>query len=496
MSQSPLPPASPPLPTPTKVDVENVQGDVMIGLPKKKEEFVFFVIRDASKFKTCLPRLKIATTGDVQRAKENIDQARKRTPGCLIPLPFLNIAFSQQGLNALGITEDIGDVPFSKGQFADAGNLGDEGTTDAEGFHPKWESAFTNRIDGVLLAAGESWKTVNYVVKAAVDTLGLSIHVVYSLKGSVRPGEEKGHEHFGWEDGISNPAVEGVVTPLPGQRPIPPGIILLGAEKDPVASRPSWAVDGSFLVFRQLAQLVPEFHDFLDNNPIVLPGLDPKHGSELLGARLVGRWKSGAPIQLAPLFDNPELAKDKLRNNNFSFPQEQGEAGQIECPYAAHIRKTNPRNDLKATDVDNSDPNNPVTGLSITRAGIPYGPEVTYGEKHEKLTEHERGLAFVSYQSALQVGPDDTFTSNKGFRFIQRFWCNNVNFPNKGFPAGKGVGFDPIVGQADGAKRDTLGTESGPQLTLPRDFVISRGGEYFFSPSLHALKTTFAGVNP
>ncbi|KAG8695691.1 hypothetical protein FRC09_008999, partial [Ceratobasidium sp. 395] len=286
MSQSPLPPATPPLPTPTKVDVENVQGDVIIGLPKKKEEFVFFVIRDSSQFKVNLQRLKIATTGDVQRAKENIDQARKRTPGCLIPLPFLNIAFSQQGLNALGITEDIGDVPFSKGQFADAGNLGDEGTTDAEGFHPKWESAFTNRIDGVLLAAGESWKTVNYVVKAAVDTLGPSIQVVYYLKGSVRPGEEKGHEHFGWEDGISNPAVEGVVAPLPGQRPIPPGVILLGAEKDPVASRPSWAVDGSFLVFRQLAQLVPEFHNFLDENPIVLPGLDPKHGSELLGARL------------------------------------------------------------------------------------------------------------------------------------------------------------------------------------------------------------------
>ncbi|KAG9085843.1 hypothetical protein FRC07_013275, partial [Ceratobasidium sp. 392] len=469
-----------------------------IGLPKKKEEFVFFVIKDKDLFKANLPRLKISTTGDVQRAKQAIDQARKKNPGCLIPLPFLNIAFSQQGLNALNITDDIGDVAFSNGQFNDAHNLGDEGITDADGkFHPRWESAFTGRIDGVLLAAGESWKTVNYVVKAAVDTLGRSIQVVYSLKGSVRPGEEKGHEHFGWEDGISNPAVEGVVTPLPGQRPIPPGVILLGIERDPVATRPPWAVEGSFLVFRQLSQLVPEFHDFLDNNPIVLPGLDPKHGSELLGARLVGRWKSGAPIQLAPLFDDPELAKDKQRNNRFVFPQEQGEAGQTECPYAAHIRKTNPRNDLDPTDVDNNDPKNPTTGLSITRAGIPYGPEVTYGEKHEKITEHERGLAFVSYQSALQVAPEDIPRNSKGFRFMQRLWCNNVNFPpNKGFPEGEGPGFDPIVGQLGGAKRATLGTNSGPQLTLPRDFVVSRGGEYFFSPSLHALKTTFVGVTP
>ncbi|KAG9073782.1 hypothetical protein FRC06_011157 [Ceratobasidium sp. 370] len=458
-------------------------------------------------FKSKLPRLKIATTGDVQRAQQAIKDARKGNPGSLIPLPFLNIAFSQQGLNALDITDDIGDAAFTAGQFHDAQNLGDDGTVSDDGFDPHWESAFKGRIDGVLLAAGESWRTVNYVVKAAVDTLGRSIQVVYSLKGSVRPGDEKGREHFGWEDGISNPAVEGVVTPLPGQRPIPPGVILLGAERDPVANRPSWAVDGSFLVFRQLSQLVPEFHDFLDNNPIVLPGLDPKHGSELLGARLVGRWKSGAPVQLAPLFDDPELAKDKQRNNNFSFPQAKGEEGQTECPYAAHIRKTNPRNDLDPTDVTNTDPRNPVTGLSITRAGIPYGPEVTHGEKHEKLTEHERGLAFVSYQSALLIGSDESRFNSKGFRFIQRVvsdelstlaaWANDTKFPpNKGFPDDQGPGFDPIIGQVNGASRATLGTNSGPQLTLPRDFVISRGGEYFFSPSLDALKTVFAGVAP
>ncbi|QRV90386.1 peroxidase family 2 domain protein [Ceratobasidium sp. AG-Ba] len=457
MSQSPLAtPVEPPVPAPTtghKVDVENVQGDVLMGLPKRKEQFVFFTIENA---------------------------------GCLIPLPFLNIAFSQKGLTALGITDDLGDEAFANGQLADAKFLGDDGVEVNGVFEPKWEAAFKDRIDGVLIAAGESWKTVNYVVKAAVDTLGSSILVGYSLKGAARPGDEKGHEHFGWEDGISNPAVEGVVNPLPGQRKIPPGVILLGGDQDPVATRPAWAVDGSFLVFRQLAQLVPEFHDFLDRNPIVLPGLDPKHGSELLGARLVGRWKSGAPIQLAPLFDDPELAKDKQRNNNFVYPQEKGDAGQVECPYAAHIRKTNPRNDLDEF------PGDAVTHLSITRAGIPYGPEVTHGEKYEKLTEHERGLAFVSYQSALKIGPDTSPLNSKGFRFIQKSWANAPDFPPR-----KNViaGLDPIVGQAGGASRTSLGTASGEfKITLPRDFVVSRGGEYFFSPSIHALKTIFAGV--
>ncbi|KAG8683211.1 hypothetical protein FRC08_014464, partial [Ceratobasidium sp. 394] len=389
MSQAPLPPTAP-----ASVNVNNVQGDIIIGLPKKKEEFIFFVITNPVLFRLALPLLNITSTADVQRSHQDISDARKDNPGALIPLPLLNIAFSQKGLNALGIKDDIGDPAFSKGQFADAETLGDQGTTTDKGFDPHWEAAFKGRIDGVLLVAGESWTTVNLAALAALATLGLSVRVVYRLKGAVRPGEENGREHFGWQDGISNPAVTGVVDPLPGQRPIPPGVLLLGTASDPVKTRPSWATEGSFLVFRQLSQLVPEFHDFLDKNPIVLPGLDRKLGSELLGARLVGRWKSGAPIQLAPTADDPALAKDKMRNNHFSFPQAPGEEGQTECPYAAHIRKTNPRNDLGPTDVNNTDPNNPVTSLSITRAGIPYGPEVTPGEKLEKLTEHERGLAF------------------------------------------------------------------------------------------------------
>ena len=78
---------------------------------------------------------------------------------------------------------------------------------------------------------------------------------------------------------------------LPGQDFIRQGIILCGREADTV-TRPPWALDGTFLTFRFLPQLVPEFNNFLKKNPI--PGvLPPSVGSELLGARMVGRWKSG-----------------------------------------------------------------------------------------------------------------------------------------------------------------------------------------------------------
>lgn len=103
---------------------------------------------------------------------------------------------------------------------------------------------------------------------------------------------------FGFKDGISQPAVRGVnATNLPGQEFVDQGVTLLGREGDidlttkrPI-SRPPWALDGSFLAFRYLFQLVPEFNSFLKHNPI--PGLAPDHGSELLGARFVGRWMSG-----------------------------------------------------------------------------------------------------------------------------------------------------------------------------------------------------------
>ena len=105
---------------------------------------------------------------------------------------------------------------------------------------------------------------------------------------------------FGFLDGISDPAVLGVDDPLPGQETIREGIILLGREGDQpnvpgIVNRPPWAVDGSFLAFRFLPQRVPEFNAFLKNNaiPIPDPSKPPELGMELLGARLVGRWKSG-----------------------------------------------------------------------------------------------------------------------------------------------------------------------------------------------------------
>ena len=39
----------------------------------------------------------------------------------------------------------------------------------------------------------------------------------------------------------------------------------------------------------------------------------------MLGAKMVGRWQSGAPLALAPDHDDPELGADDTRNNAFLY---------------------------------------------------------------------------------------------------------------------------------------------------------------------------------
>lgn len=91
-------------------------------------------------------------------------------------------------------------------------------------------------------------------------------------------------------------------------------------------------------------------------------------------------------------------------------------------------------------------------------------------------------------------------------------WADTADFPPKptSKPAGKISGLDPIIGQKnvdsaalafDPTKDDHVdigsfpGEETTP-LTIPREFVVSRGGEYFFSPSLETLQAKFSLAPP
>jgi Dyp-type peroxidase family len=209
--------------------------------------------------------------------------------------------------------------------------------------------------------------------------------VVYSEIGNVRPDAERGHEHFGFRDGVSQPGIRGL-TPrsnptaepdqgLPGQDLIWPGQFVFSYSgqdpNDPIKPAPPpamaapWLKNCAYMVFRRLEQKVPEFSAFGAQQAAAL-GMD----SELLASRMVGRWRSGAPLELTPLQDDTGLGPDATRNNNFVFGND---PFQRACPYAAHIRKTNPRDDI----VINGKINKAAVQIRrIIRAGIPFGPEV------------------------------------------------------------------------------------------------------------------------
>ncbi|RDB22012.1 Peroxidase 2 [Hypsizygus marmoreus] len=459
-------------------------GDILSGLPKKTQSYFFFQITNVTSFRSQLLQVAplVTTVAQVLKDRKAIEDHKKKGNTTLLTMVGVNIAFSHKGLATIGIDDSnlTSDNNFLIGQKADAQSLGDKGTGDGANFVPDWDPAFLKDIHGVFLISGDSHGTVNKRLDQVkniffVGSSKASIKEVTTIVGDVRPGKLSAHEHFGFLDGISNPSIIGFDNnPNPGPKPVPAGVLVTGHEGDPATTpRPEWAVDGSFFVFRYLFQNVPEFDEYLKANPVPVPGLTREEGSELLGARLVGRWKSGAPIDLAPFKDDPELAADPKRNNNFHFAAERD--FQKNCPFAAHVRKTNPRDDLEALTPPISTQKN-----RIARRGVQFGPEVTKEEKQSGKTSHGRGLLFACYQTSI----------TDAFAFIQKSWANNATFPI-GEQAPEVPGLDPLIGQGDRKLSGTDPNNPAKELTMP-DFVISRGGEYFFSPSLKGLKKTLA----
>lgn len=475
------------------VDANNVQGDVVIGLIKRVECFLFLTLKDDNESRQAFRRaLKdkllplITTTQQVLETQRKIDESKRQTkpgqPKKILPITQFNIAFSASGLKKLGVgdTEIPSDnAAFIATQKSDAvTNLGDP--VDSKGQKLlTWSPDFLQHsIDAVILITAPDQESLCRKIDEIKTIVKDSISRQFSRTGNVRPGSEAGHEHFGFLDGISTPKIKGFNSTQADEQAgvVNPSVILVGHpdETNPSTTSPAWMKDGSFLAIRELQQLVPEFQKFCDEtakkNPI--PGVT----GEFIGARVVGRWKSGAPLTLAPIEDNSKL----IGAQNFDYADE---LEQQRCPYAAHVRKTNPRKGFAGFE-----PETAVLPHLMVRNGIPYGPELTKEEIEEKQTKHNRGLLFVSYQSKIE----------NGFQFVQKSWSNSVDFPVKN-PAKVTPGFDLLIGQSgNGGPRTAqnitsngVAGETDPNnvITAPTEFIKTLGGEYFFSPSIEAIRT-------
>ncbi|CAG8908650.1 unnamed protein product [Penicillium egyptiacum] len=460
------------------------------GLPKRFQTFLFFRVRNQVDFKNRLKTFipKITTAQDACEMGATIKQAKKeaelaKRSAKLQGLPGINIAFTSTGLEALGAFVSVSDQKlvkkdrelskifrqkqlrdglFEKGMYAD---LVGEGWDNPQELRKEYQPTKDNErlIDGVIMVTASVKRDLDTKISEVKqhflaeegeplnpDTYVLSrdpsIELTLVREGKVRPGAMKGKEQ----------------------------LIVCGHEGDKL-DQPSWAKDGSFLVFRDLQQLVPEFDEFMQENAKHAPFTQnhPKP-AEKLAAYLMGRWKNGTPVDESPHDDSDESL---FSSNNFDYhPVEE----HNKCPFAAHTRKMRPRADLEHDHA------------VIVRRGIPYGEEVSAEEMTDGKSseEKERGLLFVCYQSDIR----------NGFNFLTTRWASNHHFPDRktNFVGDDGPGIDAIVGQRkDHHPPRSIGLPDGKYPTEARmpleSWVIQRGGDYFFVPSISTLNNELTG---
>ena len=254
----------------------------------------------------------------------------------------LNVAFTASGLGRLGVDgETVGQFSneFVSGMTAPHRRriLADEGTSAPE--HWDWGGPGTTPVDGVLLLYASDRAELTAFEEE--QTALLRRHGVRELH-RLGTSDLDGFEPFGWRDGVSQPLVEGLGKSGPENLTVKAGEFVLGYpnEYGRLTGHPPLGRNGSYLVFRQLAQDVRGFWRYLDDATRTDAGAEDPAARLRLGSKFVGRWPSGAPLVLAPDADDPALAEE----NDFRYHGE--DARGAHCPVASHIRRSNPRDSL------------------------------------------------------------------------------------------------------------------------------------------------------
>lgn len=447
------------------LDVADVQGLVVRGYGRLPHAtFLVCAVRDPAGARAFLrDRIDDVTTGLGPAAGH-----------------ALNIAFTAPGLVAVGLPGDVVEggfaAPFVEGMTTEHRRrlLGDVGPAAPE----RWAwggpdnppvhlmvllyAATPEILDeqrGVVLAAG----ALDVVAELGTDELGC-------------------REAFGFVDGLSQPRPAG----LPGGaggRAVATGEFVLGYPNaynqlaprplldpatDPNAILPrdpagtgaaDLGLDGSYLVVRQLRQDVEAFTTFLRERTRTAEGNEDGPAQERLAAKVVGRWRSGAPLVLAPDADDPDTA-----SADFGYHAEDPRG--LACPLGAHIRRANPRDAL---------------------------PPKPGSERSLRLTDHHRLLRRArNYTVGDEAGADERGLHflclvgdlSRQYEFVQHSWINDPVFDGLHDDA------DPLVAPR-GKRGSTFVEQAEPVSRRHRDlpeFVRVRGGAYFFLPGVAALR--------
>ena len=375
---------------------------------------------------------------------------------------WITVAFTYQGLRALGVQQNSLDSfapEFQQGMAARAAELGDVGESSPR----NWEKPLGSPDVHVALAAlspdAARLEAVLERARRAYQELS-GVEVLWRRDCYQLP---TGRTSFGFKDGIGQPPVEGSGIPSsnPKERPIKAGEFILGNADEtgrlpPMPTPDVLGKNGTYVVFRKLHTRVAAYRQYLRAKA------SSREEEALLGAKMVGRWQSGAPLTLSPQRDDPKLGADRHRNNDFLY---RDDLRGFKCPAGAHARRANPR------DAFDDEMSVDVRLHRMIRRGTSYGPMLPEGVLKDDGVD--RGIIFVFVGAHLK----------RQFEFVKTQWLNDGIFI--GAPAEK----DPLVGPNDGSGVFTI-----PQRPIRRrlqnlpPFVVTRGGEYCFAPGLRAMR--------
>lgn len=446
--------------TTTTIDLSQVQATVLRG----------FRLIEA------LPHVFYAflSLGDAAAAKQVVGRLVPRVTSCAgwdagFGAFALGLGFTAPGLELLGLSTKPFPVEFKQGMAKRAKVIGDTGQSSPSCWPPEFVGPDLHAVAVVSAKSLEGLAEGRRVLDDALaGASGAKILLVE--EGHTFPDREA-TEHFGFVDGIGQPYVEGSgLVPYKGEGtpgpndtwiPIKTGEFVLGFTNEAGHNQypdPPF-LHGSYLVYRKLEERVLAFREYVS-----AVAKQAGISADYAAARCMGRWQSGAPLDLAWEVDDPALGQDPTRNNDFRYDDD---PMGIKCPHGSHARRNNPR----------ADPTGPtlqqVKEHRVIRHSLPYGPWLPDDATSEDGIPRGLQFAIVNADIANQ------------FEYVQLNWINGTLSSTA---LSTEIDKDPIVGANDGKGKLVSPAIPQPSIAwdLPR-FVEVRGGGYFFLPSLEVL---------
>jgi Dyp-type peroxidase family len=388
--------------------------------------------------------------------------------------PYVGVGLTAAGYAALGVATVPGDARFAQpgGMKASRAALHDPVVS-------TWDAAYRGEIHAVVLVGDaedhqQRYETTRQTVQNLL-TDGITV-LGEELGRSLTNADGHGIEHFGYVDGRSQPLflvedVKDETDDQDGTDNWDPAFPLRQVVVPDVAAPDPQVHFGSYFVFRKLEQNVALFkqgeEDLADRLGLV--GED----RERAGAMLVGRFEDGTPLTV----QKNAGGHDPVMNN---FDYGSDEAGS-KCPFSAHIRKVNPRGFGGA-------PGGAPTNVPFERSHIMARRGQTYGHRTDdpgaELPPAARptggvGLLFMAFNADIAAQ----------FEFSQAAWADNPTFP---FTSPTPAGLDPVIGQGNRPEVDfptRWGKGDRTTAATVAQAVTTKGGQYFFFPSLAFLDT-------